>query len=228
MRKASSKLLRTIAQARWTIGYWHESLCRELAERPAAPRRAERSYGALLDHLDAELGVVEQQLGDAERRYAEEKVRPRKLRLVRDFHAAQLADLHKPIPRLLGSRPELRGCHAVRPAPKAREGLARQVERTVDFLRGLDGDVPGPVGGIIFDSAELAGDLETGLRELEKSVSALEGAEAEVSFLKDQADTAFMEASQVASAVVGLMEGLGKLVGSERLGKRMRRAMPES
>ncbi len=224
MRKASSKLLRTIAQAHWMIGYWRESLCRELAERPAAPRRAARGYGMLLDHFDAELAVVAQKVGDAERRYAEEKVRPHKLRLVRDFHAAELGDLHKPLPRFLGSRPELTGCHVVRPAPKAREGLARQVERTLDFLRGLDGDVPGPMGGIIFDSAELAGDLETGLRELEASVNALEGAEAEVAFLKDRADTAFGEAKKVASAVVGMMEGLGGLAGEDRLGGRMRRA----
>ncbi len=222
MRKPINKLLKSIVSLRATIRSSRDRIARRLAGRPAA---AGASYGPVFDHLHAELATAASALAVAEDAYDVAKFRAGELRESRQLTASELAAEHAPIERLLRCQTHLKGVDAVAATPKCAFALARQVRRTVRFLRAVEREQPALACGVKIDAGELAGGLEGGRRRLEAAIAAVDQADAKVNWARQGADRAFAEAERVVSSVARGYEGLGGLAGEGEIGKRIRRCL---
>ncbi len=176
-RKAVKRRLKLLGSLRSKLLRQRRRLRPTSAARPPAP--ADFSHGPHFDSWDADLAGLEQDLTTIENRYQSARDRIAGFRRQRD---RALSALYRRQCRTRQLLRELLGVHelgAGTPPKPARE-LAREVLRTVDFLRRFEGPAPQPIAGDTFDAralaAELDGDLEHLLAASEQLIKAIEAA----------------------------------------------------
>ncbi len=150
------------------------------------------------------------------------KHRPAELRRRRDRVALDLYERLAPLRRLLSGLPELRSSGIVGSTPSAPRPLVEQTAETVAFLRQLERDPPPPIHGVIIDPGAAAEELEAAGGRLEAVLKELEGAEAQATAARAEAERTLAHAKSVAPFVMQALEGLAGLAHSGRVGGRVR------
>ncbi len=212
-RKAVRKLLERMARIGANLRSSRRHLCERLAARPCAPRRAARFYRLVLDHLGAELAIVETDLTAAEDACSLARPRPTECRRQRDDATFMIRELYIPIRRLLGDLP-VKGAAILAVLPASPAEFAGHLPLAIDVLRDLDRQPPWQVGGVTVDAGDLAGELEAALPTLAAALRALEEAEADLRMARSRADGAFARGEKVVSWVSEAVKGLRGLADS--------------
>ncbi len=233
MRKASRKLLKSIAKFRTRLQADRADLARLLAARPAAERIAPLAaatpvplegsiYDPVFDHLDAELAAAETELAAAEKAHFAGQEDLVLLRRKLELANSNLSARHATIERFCRSQPGLKGGGIVASTPKDPDALAYQAWLTLEFLRSLEADAaagrnpPALAPGVSIDAGVVAKDLEAGLPPLEAATTAVVEARSANVMALARADQSLAEAERLLTWVTGVLENLRGLAGTRR------------
>ncbi len=208
-RKAAKKRYRLLEPSLRGRG---QTAARRFARRPAAPS-AGISDEQALDELCAEMLAARRKLTAADEAHTADRDRVADLERHHDHAKSKLERGHRRIQRHLGGffrRRALALAGIAGPAPGVARELVRRVDLTIDFLRRL-ATAPPPFLEPACDVPAMAAELEDGLKELEATASALEGARAAVAVSRSQVEAATADADRVLLWSARLLKSLRHL-----------------
>ncbi len=225
-RKEVTRPLTSIAEVRASLFAHRNEIGRLLDERPASPEGGGFSQ-AYFDQMDAELATVEGKLvamEDEHVRKEAEVAQARRLNagLVDEVYTKQTS-ARQVLVGVFGPEHGNELAVASGDTPQGPMTLPEQVGQTVKFLRDPAGETPSvKIGGVALSFAEMADDLEDGLKQVRASREAYDRRRKEADATRLASNDAITEVQLVFPWVASSLEGLFRLVGERELADRIR------